>query len=351
MGDKILVIEDSQDMRENIAELLGLAGYEVIKASNGKEGLEQLRNTRPDLILCDIMMPELDGFGVLRAIDNLPEFTSTPFVFLTARSEKEDFRRGMDLGADDYLSKPFQGDELLRVIAARLKKSRVLRNTIDHDAQGASGFLCHPKNKLSLELIAEKNEKKKFRKKDIVFMEGDTSNQLCFIVAGKIKTYRTNEEGKEYITGIHKEGDFFGYLTLTDESIRKETAMAIEDTEIAMLSKQDFLKLLSSNRELMMQFINFVTNNLDEAEQRLLKLAYNSARSRVAEALIFICKKYQAKDGDTIPLSRDNLSTLAGVSPESASRNLSDFRDEGLIETYHGTVKICCMSKLEHMRY
>lgn len=237
------------------------------------------------------------------------------------------------------------------MIATRLKKSRTLRTANDNEGQEIPGFLSHAKNNLGFDLVAKNSEKKKFRKKDIVFMEGDTSNQLYFIFSGKIKTYRTNEEGKEYITGIYNDGDYFGYLTLTDGSIRKETAMAIEDTEIAMLSRPDFLKQLSSSRGLMMQFINFITNNLDEAEQRLLKLAYNSARRRVAEALIFICKKYKAKDGDIIPLSRDNLSTLAGISPESASRNLSDFRDEGLIETYHGTVKICSLSKLERMKY
>lgn len=113
---KILVIEDNLEMRENIAELLELAGYTVYTAPDGVDGLVQMRELLPDLVLCDIMMPELDGFGVLRAMENLPDLIGTPFVFLTAMAEKDDFRKGMDLGADDYLSKPFKGDELLRVV-------------------------------------------------------------------------------------------------------------------------------------------------------------------------------------------------------------------------------------------
>ena len=122
MRASILVIEDSGEIRENTAELLELAGYDVFTAVNGKDGLEQARKIQPDLILCDIMMPELDGYGVLRALENIPDLSGTPFVFFTAKSEKNDFRAGMDLGADDYLTKPFTGDDLLRVVGARLKK-------------------------------------------------------------------------------------------------------------------------------------------------------------------------------------------------------------------------------------
>lgn len=351
MGSKIMVVEDDPEMRVNISELLALAGYEVIGACNGKDALGQMRDIHPDLVLCDIMMPELDGFGLLRAMQNIPELAGIPFIFLTARSEKDDFRRGMDLGADDYLTKPFQGDELLRVIDARLKKSKLIRKNPEEDADSLNDFMQKAKRILEPELADERHEKKKLRKKDILFMEGDSSTFLYFVRSGRIKTYRTNGEGKEYITGIYGEGDFLGYLALFDGSVRKETAMTLECSEVILFSRHDFLRLLSLDKNLSMQFISFVMKNLDEAEQRLLRLAYDSVRRRVAEALLFLCHRYHVRDGESIPVSRDVLSSLAGISPESASRNLSDFRDEGLIETNHGSVLIKSINRLEHIKY
>ena len=105
---KILVIEDQEDVRENIAELLDLSNYEPVIASNGKEGVKKALEIKPDLILCDIMMPEMDGYEVLYLIGKNPEIASIPFIFLTAKSEKNDFRKGMNLGADDYITKPFE---------------------------------------------------------------------------------------------------------------------------------------------------------------------------------------------------------------------------------------------------
>lgn len=119
---KILVIEDNNDVRENIAEILSLAGYEVESAENGKVGLVKVNQFKPDLILCDVMMPELDGYGVLKILASNPQFATVPFIFLTAKSEKVDLRRGMSLGASDYITKPFDDADLLESIAIRLKK-------------------------------------------------------------------------------------------------------------------------------------------------------------------------------------------------------------------------------------
>ena len=109
---KILLVEDNAEMRENTAEILELSNYEVVTAANGKEGIEAAKKEYPDLIICDIMMPELDGYGVLRVLSKLPNTANIPFIFLTAKTEKEDFRKGMRMGADDYLTKPFDAKEL-----------------------------------------------------------------------------------------------------------------------------------------------------------------------------------------------------------------------------------------------
>lgn len=119
---KILIIEDNDEVRENTAEIIELSNYKVITAENGKAGVELALAEKPDLIICDIMMPVLDGYGVYHLLGKHTETASIPFIFLTAKSEKTDFRRGMEMGADDYITKPFDGIELLNAIEVRLKK-------------------------------------------------------------------------------------------------------------------------------------------------------------------------------------------------------------------------------------
>jgi DNA-binding NarL/FixJ family response regulator len=118
----ILIIEDQPDMRENIATILEMEEYAVLEAADGKQGLELAREEKPDLILCDIMMPEMTGYQVLGALREDGTISGTPFIFLTARGEKQDFREGMNLGADDYLTKPVGAAELLRAVRARLER-------------------------------------------------------------------------------------------------------------------------------------------------------------------------------------------------------------------------------------
>jgi DNA-binding NarL/FixJ family response regulator len=120
---KILVIEDEPEMRRNVTTLLRYYHYEPVAAANGREGVEVARREKPDLILCDVMMPEMDGFGVLKALQTDTLLGRIPFIFLTAKGEKDDLRSGMDLGADDYLTKPVANADLVRAIEARLRRS------------------------------------------------------------------------------------------------------------------------------------------------------------------------------------------------------------------------------------
>jgi len=120
---KILVIEDEPEMRRNISTLLRYCDYESIAAENGRQGVEAARREKPDLILCDVMMPELDGYGVLQALQKDTSLARIPFIFLTAKGEKDDLRSGMNLGADDYLTKPVANIDLLEAIEARLRRA------------------------------------------------------------------------------------------------------------------------------------------------------------------------------------------------------------------------------------
>jgi DNA-binding NarL/FixJ family response regulator len=120
---KILVIEDEPEMRRNLLTILKLEKFAALGAENGRAGLELVERERPDLILCDVMMPELDGHGVLATLRESEATASIPFIFLTAKGEKTDLRSGMNLGADDYLTKPVAKADLLHAIAARLRRS------------------------------------------------------------------------------------------------------------------------------------------------------------------------------------------------------------------------------------
>ena len=124
--DKILIIEDSHDLRHDIVDLLELEGYQVRGAENGRIGVELAREYLPALIICDIMMPELDGYGVLRTLQEDAATADIPLIFLTAKTEKTDMRHGMGLGADDYLTKPFDAQDLLRAVQTRLEKRATL---------------------------------------------------------------------------------------------------------------------------------------------------------------------------------------------------------------------------------
>lgn len=138
---KILVIEDEAGIRMTLSLMLKAEGFEVAAADNGRTGLDAARAKTPDLILCDINMPEMDGFGVLEQLRKEPALAAIPFVFLTARIDRSDMRRGMNLGADDYLTKPFTRDELLETVSARLKKDEISREALTSQLIASSDTL------------------------------------------------------------------------------------------------------------------------------------------------------------------------------------------------------------------
>jgi DNA-binding NarL/FixJ family response regulator len=125
---RILVIEDEPEMRRNISTLLRYREYVAIEAENGREGVELARREKPDLILCDVMMPEMDGYGVLQTLQQDAALALIPFIFLTAKGDKDDLRSGMNLGADDYLTKPVANKDLVNAIEARLRRAELQAN-------------------------------------------------------------------------------------------------------------------------------------------------------------------------------------------------------------------------------
>jgi CRP-like cAMP-binding protein/FixJ family two-component response regulator len=329
---KILVIEDNKDVRENISEILTLAGHDVVAAPNGKIGVEQAIQHKPDLILCDIMMPELDGFGVLRILGRNPVTAGTPFIFLTAKAEKEDFRRGMGLGADDYITKPFDDVMLLDTIDLRLNRSARLRNSFDGTEQGLQHFFNEAKAQDSLLALTDDREIRRYEKRDLVYAEGQNARWLFFIVSGKVKSYRTNDIGKELITRISSAGDFLGIIPLLQNGKYSDSAMALEPCEIRLIPKEDFLKLVFSQKEVSANMIKALARQLEEAEEHLLHLAYDAVREKVAGVLVKLNTQYHVDGKTHIPLLREDLAGLAGTAKETVIRTLSEFKEDGYIE-------------------
>ena len=347
----LLLIEDNMEIRENTAEILGLAGYRVRTAENGKVGVELALQEKPDLIICDIMMPVLDGYGVLHLLNKNPDLTGIPFIFLTAKAERGDFRKGMEMGADDYITKPFSDIELLNAIESRLKKSAILTKEYDSNASGMQQMLNEFKGSNALHDLAADRNINHYKKKQPIYTEGNHPNRLYYIQKGKVKTCKSNDAGKELTVGLFNEGDFFGYTALLEETVYKETAEAIEDCDIAIIPKEDFENLLHSNKDVTHKFIKLLANNITEKENQLLGLAYNSLRKRVADALLTLQSKYQHENQDkfSIHISREDLANIAGTATESLIRTLSDFKSENLIEIKDGNITITNQKKLAAM--
>ncbi|MBK9734562.1 MAG: response regulator [Saprospiraceae bacterium] len=346
MQAKILIIEDNLDVRENLEELLMLSGYEVFTAENGKMGIAKAVEVIPQLILCDIMMPEMDGFGVLRILSNHPKTMDIPFIFLTAKTEKEDFRKGMGLGADDYITKPYDDIQLLDTIEIRLKKSERIKTLFDKSNQGLQKFFDEAKAQKEFEKLSENREIRKYHKRDVIYEAGQYPKWLYFVSSGSVKSYKINDFGKEFTTNIYSKGDFFGYLPLLKNETYHDNVAVIDDCELRLVPIEDFTLLLFNNREFSAKFIKMLANQSEEIEKQLIEMAYSSVRKRVANALL---KFSDSKQSTKMSILRDDIASLSGTAKETTIRTLSDFKNEGLLTIDENRIELIKLDKLRNM--
>jgi len=352
MAKKILVIEDNNDIRENTAEILELAGYEAVTAENGRRGVEAAIKEKPDVIVCDIMMPELDGYGVLHLLRKNPATESTPFIFLTAKTERSDFRKGMEMGADDYITKPFDDSELLSAVEARLKKLELLGQKYPSTASGLSQFIKDVKASGAFQQLSEQYDINTYDKKLTLYSEGKRPRFLYFLNKGKVKCVKVHEDGKEYITSLYNEGEFIGYTALIEDTLYDDTAVILEDAEIVHIPKEEFLQIIYSDITISTKFIHIIAQNVKEKEERLLNLAYSSLRKRVAKALEDIVDKFNITDSKkSIEISREEIAQYIGTATESLNRTISDFKAEGLIDINKGKIVPVNMHKVRNLKY
>lgn len=348
----VLVIDDNQDIRENTAEILELAGYKTFTAENGKKGVEAAQREKPDVIVCDIMMPELDGYGVLHLLRKNTETQHIPFVFLTAKTERSDFRKGMEMGADDYITKPFEDIELLNAIEIRLKKAEVLNNKYAPSQDGINQFIKDVKSAGLVDQLSEQYNTDNYSKKQVLYQEGKRPRVLFYLVKGKVKAVKSHEDGKEYITDLFSDGDFIGYSALIEDKNYDDSAIILEEAEIMQLPREDFMQMIYGNMDVAAKFIRIITQNVKEKEDRLLSLAYSSLRKRVAKALVDIQSKFNSENPEKpIEISREDFAHYVGTATESLIRTLSDFKAEKLIEIKEGKISIVSLEKLKNLLY
>jgi CheY-like chemotaxis protein len=347
---KILLIEDDTVLRENTAELLELSGFKVVTAANGKIGLAIAKADLPDIIVCDIMMPELNGYGVLETLSRNDATKYIPFIFLSAKTERRDVRKGMDLGADDYIAKPFSEEELVSAIESRLAKTAILfdeRNSQKNSATKNDGEI-RTLNDLK-NFFDDNGEVFNFRVDEIIYKEGYNSNLIYLILKGVVKSYKLDERGKELTTALFKEDDLFGYTSFTHNIPYQETVRAIKDVELVGISKSELKNVINNNHRVALELLELLNGNITGIKEQLLQMAYSSVNKKTADTLLKFAKKLNTKPEDSIKISRNDLASVAGIAKETLIRTISSFKKQGIIEVEGRNIRILDIQKLQNM--
>lgn len=344
---KILLIEDDLALRENTSELLELNGYKVIMAANGLAGVQLAKEHLPELVVCDIMMPEMDGYGVLQELSSDERTRFIPFIFLSAKTERSEIRKGMNLGADDYLTKPFEEIELLGAIESRLAKAKLLSGLSNREVQNQEDADQQLRTLHELKnFFDDHGTLQDFRKGEVIFHEGARSNTIYLLLKGIVKCHTMDQDGRELITGLYRADDFLGFTALLENLPSQETATAVEDTELAGISKIELRRILEDNKSISLELMSLLSKNITEIKAQLLQMAYSSVRRKTARTLLQFSDVMNKKPDDSIRISRSDLASVAGIATESLIRTLSGFKKEGLIAIEGRSIRILKLQSL-----
>jgi CheY-like chemotaxis protein/CRP-like cAMP-binding protein len=337
----ILLIEDNKDLRENTAELLELAGYSVAAAADGLEGLKSVNQSKPDLILCDIMMPNLDGYGVMKTLKSNPNFRDIPLIFLTAKAEKDDFRKGMSLGATDYLTKPFDYADLIDAVKTRLDTPTTSHWHHGWETQDAMAFIVD-----KLLEYCPNCEEKSLHRRDVIYNGGTNPKNIFIVSKGFVKRTISNDYGKEWISHIYSVGEVVGLDTIICGPDSVVNISAMTDVILKALPVETVVQKMLADPDLSLATNKYLSMDACVIYDRTLTLAYGSLRKKVADALCYLFERMRDNKFDVM---RDDMAAIAGVAKESLSRTLSDFKEERLIEIEDGAIILKDIHKLIHM--
>ena len=340
MSKQVLVIEDNQDVRENLCEILELAGYETRSAENGKKGLVAIYDRLPDIILCDVMMPELDGYGVLKILRSNPKYKNIPFLFLTARTEQADFRKGMMLGADDYITKPFDESDLLEALTMRLGIST---SRTEHNLLGR-----HDIDKLAfatrITKLIDKDEARNYKEQSHIITENQIIRQVGILQSGVARRVITDWEGRELTTELLSQHDIIGWEPLMHGTDKHSpySIISVTDCKILFIEESAFMTATNSDVTLKNYLLKLALDTSSHGTQALLNVAYMNVRQKVAYALL-TCSQHEGCLG----MKREEMATLVGIAKESFSRCLSEFKADGIITIDNHTISILEPKELE----
>ena len=348
MKKTVLFIEDDITLRENTRELLELSNFKVLTASNGKIGVKIARDKLPDIIISDIMMPELNGYQVFEALKEDPSTRNIPFIFMSVKREPMDIRKGMNLGADDYITKPFREEDLISSIESRLAKKEGFQKRNEKVLNGAEETISN------LELLRSYfrnyGEYLEFEKNEEIYREGGHASYVYLVEEGLIKVLRLDEYGKELITWLSKKDDIMGFYSFKIPTQYPETAEALEISKLFRISSEEFIHTLLKSQELTVEFAQLISENLSVLKTHLLDMAYGSVLKKTTNTILEFAEKIQSDPKEYIRISRSDLASVAGISTESFIRSLSCLKKEGLIDIVGRDIKILNLQKLHTIR-
>lgn len=346
---KILLIEDDQVLRGNTREILELAGYKVFDAPDGKVGIEMAQKHRPNLIVCDILMPKMDGYKVLEELGKKESTRYIPFVFLSAKAETADIRKGMNLGADDYITKPFSEEDLIHTIESRLAKYAILKEKRKKEHAPVPEEEISDLDQLR-NYFRDRGEILNIEKNDTVYKEQKNAYYIYLVEDGLIKTHRMDEYGKELITGLYRKDDFFGFYHFKQVAPYPETATALESGVLYQVNNSQFQEILAGSHRLTMELAQLLSDNLSALKSHLLEMAYASVLKKTTNTILQFAEILQDDPKESIKISRSDLASVAGISTESFIRSLSSLKKEGLIDIEGRNIKVLNLQKLHSIK-
>lgn len=347
---QILLIEDDRALRENTEELLELSGYSVLTAPNGKIGIQSAKENLPDIIVCDIMMPLIDGYGVLEELSSDEKTKHIPFIFLSAKTEHKEIRKGMDLGADDYLTKPFEEEDLISAVESRLAKAQLLNRMLDIKSieQDVSNDEMRTLHELK-NFFDDNGEVMDFVQGDIIYKERSRSNKIYLILKGLVKGHCMDADGKELTTSLYRADDFLGFTSFLNNIPYQESATALEPVQLAGISKENLKEILGKNKDISLELMELLTENISLIKAQLLQMAYSSVRKKTAQTLLQFAEIMKTTTEEPIKISRNDLASVAGIATESLIRTLSGFKKEGLIAIEGRNIRIMELEALQYV--
>jgi len=346
----VLLIEDDLTLLANTKELLELYDYKVWYAENGEIGVNLALQTNPDIIICDIMMPVLDGYGVFDKLKKNKATQCIPFIFLSCKTKINDVRKGMNLGSDDYVTKPFNIQDLIKTIESRLVKQAIFNHNTPKKVYPISEPLkINSLNQLR-EFFKKAGEFEEFDKHEVIYKERKNADSIYFIEKGLLKTHRMDEFGKELITGIYKKEEFLGFYSFKKLSSYPETASALEKGSLYRLSTKRFQEILSGSHQLTLELAQLQSENLSVLRSHLLEMAYGSVLKKTTNTILKFVDGTQNNLLEAIKISRSDLASIAGISTESLIRSLSLLKKEKLIDIEGRNIKILNLQELYHVR-